>query len=303
MTCDRRTLDKGGAGMKAHHEQSEPRPLRLQHRIINDHFQNYKQYGIQRAQLVIADIPYNVGKNAYGSNPAWYIGGDNENGASDLAGTEFFDTDKDFRLSEFLHFCSTLLVKEPKESGRAPCMVVFCEFEQQFELIEKAKKYGLNHYLNLVFRKNFSAQVLKANMRIVGNCEYGLVLYRDKLPKFNNDGKMVFNCFDVERDTVTPKIHPTQKSVPLLERLIRIFTDEGDVVIDPVAGSGTTILAAINCNRSAYGFEIKKGFFAEASRLIGDRLLAIEEVKKYGFAKTEMGRVTPSLFDAYEVHP
>ena len=277
------------------------RTPRVQHRLINDHFQNYKPYAIPKAQLVIADIPYNVGKNAYGSNPAWYIDGDNENGESALAGKEFFDTDKDFRISEFLHFCSTMLVKEPKETGKAPCMIVFCEFEQQFELIEKAKKYGLNGYINLVFRKNFSAQVLKANMRVVGNCEYGLILYRNKLPKFNNEGKMVFNCFDVERDTTTPKIHPTQKSVLLLERLIRIFTDEGDVVIDPVAGSGTTLLAAINCNRSAYGFEIKKGFYAEASKMINDRLLALEEIKKYGFAKTEMGKTNPSLFQDYEI--
>lgn len=43
--------------------------------IFNDHFQNYKVYGIPKAQLVIADIPYNVGKNAYGSNPMWYKGG------------------------------------------------------------------------------------------------------------------------------------------------------------------------------------------------------------------------------------
>ena len=277
------------------------RTPRVQYRLINDHFQNYKPYAIPKAQLVIADIPYNVGKNAYGSNPSWYVDGDNKNGESALAGKEFFDTDKDFRISEFLHFCSTMLVKEPKETGKAPCMIVFCEFEQQFELIEKAKKYGLNGYINLVFRKNFSAQVLKANMRVVGNCEYGLILYRGKLPKFNNEGKMVFNCFDVERDTSTPKIHPTQKSVPLLERLIRIFTDEGDVVIDPVAGSGTTLLAAINCNRSAYGFEIKKGFYAEASKMINDRLLALEEIKKYGFAKTEMGKTNPSLFQDYEI--
>ena len=85
-------------------------------------------------------------------------------------------------------------------------MIVFCEFEQQFKYIELGKQYGFNHYINLVFRKNFSAQVLKANMRIVGNCEYGVLLYRDKLPKFNNNGHMVFNCFDWVRDTRTPKI-------------------------------------------------------------------------------------------------
>lgn len=236
--------------------------------LYHDHFQNFKRYNVPRAQLVIADIPYNIGINAYGSNPSWYVGGDNANGESELAGKEFFDTDKDFRIPEFLHFCSTLMIKEPKEAGRAPAMIVFCAFEQQFELIAEAKKYGLNKYINLVFRKNFSAQVLKANMRVVGNCEYGLILYRDKLPKFNNHGKMVFNCIDWDKDTVSPKLHPTQKPVNLLERLISIFTDEGDVVIDPCAGSGSTLIAAHNLGRRGYGFEIKKEFFLAAGEWI-----------------------------------
>lgn len=237
-------------------------------KIFNDHFQNYKRYNIPKAQLIIADIPYNIGKNAYGSNPSWYIDGDNANGESALAGKEFFDTDKDFRITEFLHFCSTMLIKEPKETGKSPCMIVFCEFEQQFELIEKAKKYGLNKYINLVFRKNFSAQVLKANMRIVGNCEYGVLLYRDKLPKFNNGGKMIFNCFDYHKDTKTPKVHPTQKPVNLLEHLIRLFTDAGDVVIDPCAGSGSTLLAAAQIDRKSFGFEIKKNFYKDAKEIV-----------------------------------
>jgi len=236
--------------------------------LYNDHFQNYKRYNTPKAQLIIADIPYNLGNNAYASNPSWYVDGDNSNGESDKAGKEFFDTDKDFRITEFLHFCSTMLIKEPKETGKSPCMIVFCEFEQQFELIQKAKKYGLNRYINLVFRKNFSAQVLKANMRVVGNCEYGVLLYRDKLPKFNNNGKMIFNCFDWVRDNDTPKIHPTQKPVKLLENLIQIFTDPGEVVIDPVAGSGTTLLAAAQTGRRGIGFEIKKNFYKEAKEQV-----------------------------------
>lgn len=237
-------------------------------KLFNDHFQNYKVYGIPKAQLIIADIPYNVGKNAYGSNPSWYIDGDNANGESELAGKQFFDTDKNFRPPEFMHFCSKMLIKEPKEKGKAPCMIVFCSFEQQFELIELAKRYGLPNYINLVFRKNFSAQVLKANMRIVGNCEYAVLFYRDKLPKFNNEGRMIFNCLDWQRDNVTPKIHPTQKPIGVIENLIRIFTDEDDVVIDPVAGSGTTLLAAKNLGRRAYGFEIKKGFCKAANERV-----------------------------------
>lgn len=264
--------------------------------IYRDHFQNYKGYQIPKAQLIIADIPYNLGNYAYASNPAWYKDGDNKNGESEKAGKEFFDTDKDFRPAEFMHFCSTMLKKEPKEKNAAPAMIVFCEFEQQFYLIELAKKYGLNKYINLVFRKNFSAQVLKANMKIVGNCEYGLLLYRDKLPKFRNKGKMIFNCFDWPRDTDSAKIHPTQKPVELLKTLIEVFTDPGDVVIDPCAGSGSTLVAAIRTDRKAYGFEIKKDFYTAAKSWIQEELQAKEDIKKYGFAKTKVEKIAPVLF-------
>ena len=37
--------------------------------LFNDHFQNFKAYGIPKAQLIIADVPYNLGANAYASNP------------------------------------------------------------------------------------------------------------------------------------------------------------------------------------------------------------------------------------------
>ena len=43
--------------------------------LFNDNFQNYKRYNIPKAQLVIADIPYNIGINAFASNPMWYEGG------------------------------------------------------------------------------------------------------------------------------------------------------------------------------------------------------------------------------------
>jgi site-specific DNA-methyltransferase (adenine-specific) len=236
--------------------------------LFRDSMQNYKVYQIPKAQLIIADVPYNLGTDAYGSNPSWYVDGDNKNGESEKAGKKFFNSENEFRPAEFMHFCSKMLVKEPKGKGKAPCMILFCEFEQQFKFIELAKKYGFPNYINLVFRKNFSAQVLKANMKIVGNCEYGLLFYRDKLPKFNNRGKMIFNCIDWERDTETPKVHPTQKPVQLLKKLIDIFTDEGEVVIDPCCGSGTTLLAAQQMMRRSYGFEVDKNFFKDAKEKV-----------------------------------
>ena len=246
--------------------------------LFNDHFQNYKRYQIPKAQLVIADIPYNLGNNAYASNPQWYVDGDNKNGESKLANTSFFDTDNDFRIAEFMHFCNHMLIKEPKKPGKSPAMIIFCAFEQMQTVIEYGKRYGFKHSYPLVFIKNYSSQVLKANMKIVGATEYAVVLYRDKLPKFNNDGKMIFNWFNWERDNSVPKIHPTQKPLPLLKQLIEIFTDKGDVVIDPCAGSGSTLRACAELGRSAYGFEIKK----EYCKLAKEKMLSEVQQSIFG---------------------
>lgn len=246
--------------------------------LINDHLENAKSYGIPHAQLIVADIPYNLGNNAYASNPTWYIDGDNANGESDKAGKSFFDTDDDFKIGNFFDFCTRYLKKEPKKnnngrgkSSDAPAMIIFCSFEQIPMVINEGKKHGLLKSYPLVFIKNYSAQVLKANMKIVGATEYAVVLYRDKLPKFRNldvsgNNRMIFNWFEWKRDNSNeyPKIHPTQKPVNLLKELIEIFTDEGDVVIDPCCGSASTLRACLEIKRSCYGFEIKKNFCNEA---------------------------------------
>ena len=242
---------------------------RIKCEIYNDHFENAKRYNIPHAQLIIADIPYNLGNNAYASNPQWYNNGDNSNGESKFANTSFFKTDENFKINNFFDFCTRYLRPEPKESNKAPAMIVFCAFEQINMVIEEGKKHGLNKSYPLVFIKNFSAQVLKANMKIVGATEYAVVLYRDKLPKFNNGGKMIFNWMVWNKDgKSTPRLHPTQKPVNVLERLIEIFTDEDDVVIDPCAGSGSTLIAARNLKRHSYGFEIEKDFFTKANEWI-----------------------------------
>jgi site-specific DNA-methyltransferase (adenine-specific) len=238
---------------------------RIKCELYNDNFQNFKRYNIPKAQLVIADIPYNLGENFYGSNPMWYNGGDNKNGESKLAKKAAFNTDYNFNIAEYFHFCNRLLKKEPKEKGKAPAMIVFCAFEQAQTVINYGEKYGFKHNYPIFFIKNYSAQVLKANMKIVGATEMAIVLYREKLPKFNNEGRMIFNWFYWNRDgKEVPKIHPTQKPCSILRELIRIFTDEGDVVIDPCAGSGTTLRASREIGRSSYGFEIDKTFYRRA---------------------------------------
>lgn len=269
---------------------NEPKPDYSQYKkkikceIYRDSMQNYKRYAIPSAQLIIADVPYNVGNNFYGSNPMWYNGGDNKNGESKFAGKAAFNSDYKFNLYEYFHFCSKMLKKDdtkPIHRGRSsdsPCMIVFCSFEQMPILIDAGKKHGFVNYIPLVFIKNYSAQVLKANMRVVGATEYALVMYRDRLPKFRNGvkvdengnnirgtGHMIFNWFEWEKDgKEVPKIHPAQKPVKVIEKLIEVFTDPGDVVIDPCCGSGSTLRACHNLGRSGFGFEIDKTFYTRA---------------------------------------
>lgn len=252
--------------------------------IYRDSMQNFRRYQIPKAQLIIADVPYNVGTNFYGSNPTWYVGGDNKNGESKLAGKAAFNSDFNFNLYEYFHFCSKMMKKDDKKpairgmSTDSPSMIVFCSFEQIHTLTQAAKKHGFVNYIPLIFVKNYSPQVLKANARVVGATEYALLFYRDRLPKFRNGaqigedgrairgtGHMVFNWFKWERDgKEIPKIHPAQKPVGVIKRLIEVFTDPGDVVIDPCCGSGSTLRAAYELGRSSFGFEIDRNFYTRA---------------------------------------
>ena len=108
--------------------------------LIHDNFQNFKSYNIPKAQLVIADIPYNIGTDFYASRPDWYVDGDNRNGESDKARKAAFNTDFIFNIAEYFHFCNRLLKKEPGTGEKeAPCMIVFCSFQQIPQVMQMRK--------------------------------------------------------------------------------------------------------------------------------------------------------------------
>lgn len=60
------------------------------------------------------------------------------------------------------------------------------------------------------------------------------------------------------------QVHPTQKPVPLLEYLIRTYTNPGETVLDPTMGSGSAGVAAVNTGRGFVGIELDPGYFAIA---------------------------------------
>ena len=67
-------------------------------------------------------------------------------------------------------------------------------------------------------------------------------------------------------------LHSTQKPVPLLEYLIKTYTNEGDLVLDNCMGSGSTGVACINTNRNFIGMELNEEFFTISKQRIDERL-------------------------------
>jgi len=78
------------------------------------------------------------------------------------------------------------------------------------------------------------------------------------------------SIIEVPRDGRKSIVHPTQKPVRLMERLIALVSDEGSAVLDPFMGSGSTGVAAINLNRNFIGYEIDDEYFEIAKRRINE---------------------------------
>jgi len=76
-----------------------------------------------------------------------------------------------------------------------------------------------------------------------------------------------------DRPAFGQRIHPTEKPVSLLEVLIKASTSRGDVVVDPFAGSGSTLKAADNTQRLGFGTEISESFYSNATARLSQPLL------------------------------
>ncbi len=73
----------------------------------------------------------------------------------------------------------------------------------------------------------------------------------------------------IDRVAANKNIHPTEKPLALLEMLIEMSTDEGDTIVDPYAGSGSTIFAAQRLNRVGIGIEIDPTYAEAANERLG----------------------------------
>lgn len=100
--------------------------------------------------------------------------------------------------------------------------------------------------------------------------EFILFLKKGNRPRSTDRRSGILHFSQVRPDKL---IHPHEKPIPLLEELLRHSTSPGDFVVDPFAGSGSTIRAAKNLGRPAVGIELDERNFTIAN----NRLLTLEE--------------------------
>jgi len=77
----------------------------------------------------------------------------------------------------------------------------------------------------------------------------------------------------IDRTPSSHHIHPTQKPVELIEVLLQMSTNAGDLVVDPFSGSGSTIVAAERLGRNAIGIELTENFANRSRQRLGQNLL------------------------------
>jgi DNA modification methylase len=102
------------------------------------------------------------------------------------------------------------------------------------------------------------------------NHKYGL----KPRTEFSNEGtRYPKSVLNISRDfSAQQQVHPTQKAVPLLEWLIKTYSNEGDLVLDNTMGSGSTGVAAVRLKRSFIGIEQDKKYFNIATERINKEI-------------------------------
>lgn len=234
-------------------------------RIITDNYQifngdaytmvkEFKQNGIT-VNHIITDPPYNISQdNNFNTlrNPR--------------KGVDFGKWDKGFDLYSWIEDYSEILDKNGS-------MIIFCSYRFISHIIDKLESCGMVVKDTLIWKKS-NPMPRNIERRYVQDTEFAVwAVKKNAKWTFNKpvNSSYLRSCF--ETSTVSGKEktgHPTQKSLKLMDAIIKIHTNENDVILDPFMGSGSTGVACIKNKRKFIGIELEKDFFS----------IAIDRLKK-----------------------
>lgn len=194
---------------------------------------------------IITDPPYNISRN-------------NNFTTMGRAGIDFGEWDKNFNLTEWIQIAEPLLKKGSN-------IIIFNSWKNMTTIVESLEANGFE-VKDMIRWKKTNAMPRNRDRRFI--TDYEIAVWAIK-----KGGKWTFNRLSETYEIpeivggITPRSekinggHPTQKPIYVMEWLIKRLTNEGDTILDPFMGSGTTGIAAKNLNRNFIGIELDNNYY------------------------------------------
>lgn len=196
------------------------------------------------------------------TDPPYCVSRDYQLGFSNMgrAGMNYGKWDYNFDQKKWIGDVADLV----KNGGS---IIIFNDWKNFSYLVEELEKNGFL-IKDLLRWEKTNPMPRNVNSRYLSDCEFAVWAVKGK-------GKWTFNkpndvpfLKPLYRSGVVlggkKRIHPTQKSLQVIEEIIKVHSNEGDLIFDPFSGSGTTALGCINLKRNFIGCEIDKTYFERA---------------------------------------
>jgi len=169
--------------------------------------------------------------------------------------TDYGEWDSEFTMEILEEFISEYYNKL-KKGGT---LILFFDLWKITHLKDLLEKYKFKQIRFIEWIKT-NPQPLNSKTNYLTNCrEIALLAIKGSKPTFNSKYDNAIYMYPLQGGK--NRFHPTQKSLPLFEELIRKHSNENDTVLDSFLGSGTTAIASKNTNRKFKGCEVSKEYF------------------------------------------
>jgi len=179
--------------------------------------------------------------------------------------TNYGDWDKDFTMDILEQF-----VKEYYSKLRnGGTIIMFFDVWKITLLKGLFEKYKFKQ-IRLIEWVKTNPQPINSKINYLSNCrEFALLGVKKSKPTFNSSYDNAIYNFPLQGGKT--RFHPTQKSLPLFEELIKKHSNEGDVVLDTFLGGGTTLFASLNTNRKFKGCEISEEYYEKICKMKNEK--------------------------------
>lgn len=198
-----------------------------------------KQMDDNQVDLILTDPPYGIGANTAGYRNRTMLH------------HNYDDSEENARA-----ILETLLVEGWRISKLRANLFIFTDIKHFAWLYDNASRCGWMPWRYPVIWQKGTAEGLAPWGRNGFVHTYDIAFWATKGRRGTNN--TFVDILTYNRVARSERIYAAEKPVVLLETLINLFTDPGDLVFDPCAGSGSTLLAAKNLNRHSLGIEINK---------------------------------------------